>query len=288
MSRAASASPRRAPAATCCGCRPTGSACSPWPTCSVAPARRHAHRLRRTRSPPAAALHAAGQAGHLPVHARRAVAGRYVRPQAALTKHDGKPYPGQKPRVQFAQTGNLLAVAVEVPAGRQVRHCRSATCSRTSASCADDLCVIRSVHADNSAHGGALLQLHTGSDTFVRPRIGSWVTYGLGTENQNLPGFITICPTLGHGGVQNWSSAFLPAAFQGTPIGHAGITAEGRHASTTSPARTRPADLQRLQLDLLQAGEPAAPGPRAARTRPSRGGSTRSSWPSACRPRPRA
>ena len=55
------------------------------------------------------------------------------------------------------------------------------------------------MHGSNSRHGAALLELHTGSDTFVRPSMGSWITYGLGTENQNLPGFITICPTLGHG-----------------------------------------------------------------------------------------
>jgi Protein of unknown function (DUF1501) len=167
-----------------------------------------------------------------------------------LKKHDGKPYPGQKPRVQFAQTGNLLASPWEFkPGGKSgllisdlFPHVRD---------CADDLCVIRSIHADNSAHGGALLQLHTGSDTFVRPSIGSWLTYGLGTENQNLPGFITICPTLGHGGVQNWSSAFLPAAFQGTPIGHAAIKAkDARFNNATNPDTT--ADLQRMQLDLLK------------------------------------
>ena len=65
-------------------------------------------------------------------------------------------------------------------------------------------------------------KLHTGSDTFVRPSMGSWITYGLGTENQDLPGFITICPNLSHGGVNNWSSAFLPAVYQGTPIGNVG------------------------------------------------------------------
>jgi hypothetical protein len=94
------------------------------------------------------------------------------------------------------------------------------------------------------------LQLHTGSDTFVRPSIGSWVTYGLGTEGRNLPGFVTLCPTLGHGGLQNWSSAFLPAAFQGTPIGHAGIKAKDAKLTNINP--DIPPDLQRLQLDLLK------------------------------------
>jgi hypothetical protein len=100
--------------------------------------------------------------------------------------------------------------------------------------------VIRSLHADNTAHGGALLQLHTGSDTFVRPSMGSWITYGLGTENQNLPGFLTICPTLGHGGVQNWGSAFLPATYQGTPIGNAGIKAAQAAINHLARPVTRP------------------------------------------------
>lgn len=167
-----------------------------------------------------------------------------------LKKHDGKPYPGTKPRVQFAQTGNLLASPWEFkPGGKSgllisdlFPHVRNR---------ADDLCVIRSIHADNSAHGGALLQLHTGSDTFVRPSVGSWLSYGLGSENQNLPGFITICPTLGHGGVQNWSSAFLPAAFQGTPIGHAGIKCKDASLKNISPGTTTD-NLQRMQLDLLK------------------------------------
>ena len=66
----------------------------------------------------------------------------------------------------------------------------------------DDLCVLRSVHGTNPAHGGALLKLHTGTDQFVRPSMGSWLVYGLGTENENLPAFVTICPTLAHGGRQ--------------------------------------------------------------------------------------
>jgi hypothetical protein len=105
--------------------------------------------------------------------------------------------------------------------------------------------------ADNNAHGGALLQLHTGSDTFVRPSMGSWINYGLGTENQNLPGFITIGPTLGHGGVQNWSSAFLPAYTQGTPIGNAAIPAEKASINYISNPEST-SDLQRMQLDMLK------------------------------------
>jgi hypothetical protein len=171
-------------------------------------------------------------------------------PKPALKRDNGKPYPGQKPRVQFSGTGNLLQSPWEFKKYGQSGLPVSDLFPHVGA-CADDLCVIRSAHADNSAHGGALLQLHTGSDTFVRPSIGSWVTYGLGTENENLPGFITICPTLGHGGVQNWSSAFLPAAFQGTPIGNASVAAKNAAIKyIKNPEADQ--DLQRLQLDLLQ------------------------------------
>lgn len=167
-----------------------------------------------------------------------------------LAKRDGQPFPGQKPRVQFADTGNLLASPWDFKPGGKCGTLVSDLFPKVREK-ADDLCVIKSVHADNSAHGGALLQLHTGSDTFVRPSMGSWVTYGLGSENQNLPGFITINPTLGHGGVNNWSSAFLPATFQGTPIGNSGQKCkESKIKDITN--EELPADLQRMQLDLIK------------------------------------
>ncbi len=95
------------------------------------------------------------------------------------------------------------------------------------ATCVDDLCVIRSMVGDGVDHGAALLQLHTGVFSFRRPSMGSWALYGLGTENQNLPGFITIKPTLGHGGQNNWSSSFLPGEYQGTPIGNSDMKIDG-------------------------------------------------------------
>ncbi len=170
-------------------------------------------------------------------------------PKPLLTRDNGKPYSGARPRVVFAQTGNLLKSPWEFKKYGQ-SGIEVSDLFPEVGKCVDDLCILRSLHADNTAHGGALLQLHTGSDTFVRPSMGSWLTYGLGTENQNLPGFITICPTLGHGGVQNWSSAFLPAAHQGTPIGNAGIPAE--KAAIDYIKGAEPRDLQRMQLDLLK------------------------------------
>lgn len=117
---------------------------------------------------------------------------------------------------------------------------------------ADDICFLQGMHTEGIAHGPATLFMHTGSINLVRPSIGAWSLYGLGTENQNLPGFITICPSMGNGGPRNWSNAFLPSAFQGTPIGRAGIpAAEARIRNLTNSQRT-PA-VQSAQLDLLRA-----------------------------------
>lgn len=166
-----------------------------------------------------------------------------------LQKDAGKELPFDKPRVQFAPTGKLLASPWKFKKRGQCGIEVSELFPHV-AECIDDLCLLNSVHGTNAAHGGALLKLHTGSDNFVRPSMGSWVTYGLGSENQNLPGFITICPTLAHGGVKNWSSAFLPAHFQGTPLGNASLPARQatvKYASTDRLSRRQ----QRRQLDLL-------------------------------------
>ena len=128
----------------------------------------------------------------------------------------------------------------------------SANCFPHVASHVDDLCMIHSVHGTNPAHGGALLKLHTGSDNFIRPSIGSWVSYGLGTENANLPAFVTICPTLAHGGINNWSSAFLPAVYQGTPLGNASVPSDQARVKYIANSRLS-REMQRLQLDRLAA-----------------------------------
>lgn len=123
---------------------------------------------------------------------------------------------------------------------------------------ADDLCVINSLHTDNGNHPQAILQMNTGSFQFIRPSMGSWITYGLGTENANLPGFITINPDFSAGGARNYDSAFLPAACGGTKIG-TGDKADGKGPEplagaslpyTKHPALTAPQ--QRRQLDLVR------------------------------------
>ncbi len=93
----------------------------------------------------------------------------------------------------------------------------------------DDLCFIHSLHTEGVAHGPATLFLHCGSTNFIRPSMGSWVTYGLGTENENLPGFVTISPSTGNGGARNYGNAFLPAVYQGTALGESRRARDGSH-----------------------------------------------------------
>jgi hypothetical protein len=112
---------------------------------------------------------------------------------------------------------------------------------------ADDLCVLNGMHGDNPSHPQATIALHTGNARFVRPSMGAWVLYGLGTVNSNLPGFITINPPGGLGGAQNYGSAFLPAAFEGTRIDGAGDRALPNLAN-----RFLSPPMQRRQLDLVQ------------------------------------
>lgn len=166
-----------------------------------------------------------------------------------LQRDDGKPLPFEKPRVQFAPTNNLLASPWKF---QQYGECGQwvSELFPNVAQHVDDLCMLHGVHGTNAAHGGALLKLHTGSDNFVRPSMGAWVAYGLGTENQNLPGFITICPTLAHGGVRNWGSAFLPAYCQGTPLGVASQPSSAATVKYAKNDRLMPAQ-QRRELDLL-------------------------------------
>jgi hypothetical protein len=114
----------------------------------------------------------------------------------------------------------------------------------------DDLCVIRSMHTEGIAHGPATLFLHTGSTTFIRPSMGAWVNYGLGTENESLPGFVTISPSMGNGGLRNYGNAFLPAIYQGTALGRSGVPATEAAIRNLRPLRS-PEDAQR-QFDLLR------------------------------------
>lgn len=115
----------------------------------------------------------------------------------------------------------------------------------------DDLCFLHAMHTEGVAHGPATLFLHCGATNFIRPSMGSWISYGLGTENENLPGFVTINPSAGNGGARNYGPAFLPAQYQGTALGKAGGPVS--EATIRNLASTLPREQQIQQLQLLQA-----------------------------------
>jgi hypothetical protein len=172
-------------------------------------------------------------------------------PKPALHRDHGRPFPLEmRPRViSFPQRmGGLLATPF---AFRQHGQSGIWVCELFPrvARVVDELCVIRSMHCSNPRHGGAVLEWHTGSDTFIRPSMGSWILYGLGTENQNLPGYITICQDTSQGGANNFGSAFLPATFQGTALGTGGRAADARFAFLDEQGQRAPR--QRRELDML-------------------------------------
>ncbi len=175
-------------------------------------------------------------------------------PKQRLYQDNGKPLPIKRPLAfDDAPAGPLMKPLWDfkpggksgIPVSDLFPHVRD---------CADDLCVIRSMVGEGVDHGAALLQTFTGTSTFIRPSMGSWAVYGLGTENQDLPGFITIKPALSHGGAKNWGSAFLPGAYQGTAIGHSGLKVEDFKDEPIEYLVNKgfTPDEQRFELDMLQ------------------------------------
>ena len=116
---------------------------------------------------------------------------------------------------------------------------------------ADNLCLINGMHADAPVHPQCFVQLHTGSFQFVRPSVGAWVSYGLGTENENLPGFVSIKPPTRVGGAQNYGSAFMPTVHQGTAIGDLNQKIGDASIGNLSNKSLEPG-LQRKQIDFIQ------------------------------------
>jgi hypothetical protein len=116
--------------------------------------------------------------------------------------------------------------------------------------CIDDICVIRSMHTDIPNHEPALLMMNSGQIQPTRPSMGSWLVYGLGSDNQNLPGYVVLCPGKPVVGPQLWGNSFLPGIYQGTHINNANVDPRTiiRNVNNTHLSR----DQQRRQLDLLQ------------------------------------
>lgn len=118
---------------------------------------------------------------------------------------------------------------------------------------ADDLCVINSLHTDVPNHAPAFVQMHTGSFQFVRPSLGAWTLYGLGSENENLPGFITLNPPADSGGARNYGSAFLPSICQGTRIGGSQLPA--LYAAFLKKEETPGPPMKNIENEWLDQGE---------------------------------
>jgi hypothetical protein len=116
----------------------------------------------------------------------------------------------------------------------------------------DDYCVVRSMHTEGVAHGPATLFLHTGATNLIRPSMGAWLSYGLGSENANLPAFVSLHPPMSKGGPRNYSNAFLPTLHQGTAVGRAGTrvgAASIEHITNTRLSNEQ----QRKQFEYLRA-----------------------------------
>jgi hypothetical protein len=169
-------------------------------------------------------------------------------PKPAINRHAG-----QRPREVDLRTENQTGGLMPVPF--KYRRCGQSGLEISEllpnlAACADDLCVLRSLHTDNPNHGPALFLMNNGSITPTRPSLGAWLSYGLGSENADLPGYVVLCPGRPVRFAELWSSGFLPAEHQGTYLNH----------SDPDPAKMVPylrnatlaPEAQRRQLDLMR------------------------------------
>jgi hypothetical protein len=166
--------------------------------------------------------------------------------KSTLTDHDGKASakPGRIPGAKLL--GSPWKFRQHGQSGLWISELFPAVATH-----ADELCVIRSMHTDLPAHPEAYLMLHTGSSQFIRPSLGAWTLYGLGTESDDLPGFIAIKPTGRNGGAQNYGSGFLRAACQATRIGNEGQPIADARIGNIKNSKLDAA-AQRRQLDLVQ------------------------------------
>ncbi len=203
------------------------------------------------------AIYSAGKSPHFPAKAKRVIhlfmnggpfQGDLFDPKPALVK-----YAGQKPEgadlLTERPTGGLLPSPFKFQPSGQSGVPVSELLPLLSQH-VDDICVLRSLHADNPNHGPALLQMNNGTITPTRPSMGAWFLYGLGTENANLPGYIVLCPGRPVRFSILWNSAFLPSAHQGTYINHSQINPDKMipHLRNAQWDKTT----QREQLDLLR------------------------------------
>ena len=218
-------------------------------------------------APEVAAFAAQGEAGDLSAHDRRAAAPRPVRLQAELVKLDGQDCPEsflKGKRFAFTSgTPKLLGTPRTF-----TQHGKGGIWLSDALphlhSVADEMCVIKSMNTDQFNHAPAELLLYTGSPRSGRPSMGSWVTYGLGTENENLPGFVVLISSgvQPNGGKNSCGSGFLPSVFQGVQCRSQGRSGAVCLRSAGHGPRAAPQEPRRAASDLNEL--------QAARARPSR------------------
>jgi len=170
-------------------------------------------------------------------------------PKPALSKFNGTPYTGDaKVGSNGRAVGHLMQSPFEFQAHGQSGLPISSLFPNV-ARFADDLCVIRSMHADTAAHASGCLQMNTGSIFIGKPSLGAWLNYGLGSVNQNLPGFVVMTDPQGGpiGSASNWTAGYMPAAYQGTLF----RSGTSPLLDLATPAGTS-ASTQRRSLDLLK------------------------------------
>jgi hypothetical protein len=199
----------------------------------------------------------AGAAPHFRPRAKRIIQlfmnggpfqGDFFDPKPALNK-----YAGQRPKAVDLRTENKTGGLMAVPF--KYRRCGKSGLEMSDllphlGKCADELCVLRSMHTDNPNHGPALYLMNNGSMTPLRPSMGAWLSYGLGSENANLPAHVVLCPGRPVRFAELWTSAFLPGEHQGTYINHTNLDPQRLIPFLRNGSLSL--DAQRRQLTLLR------------------------------------
>jgi hypothetical protein len=170
-------------------------------------------------------------------------------PKPALAKYSGQRPKGAALPVERAAKGGLLPSPFKFS-----KHGKSgievSELFPEVAKCIDKICVIRSMHTNTPNHEPSMLMMNSGETQPTRPSMGSWLTYGLGTENQNLPGYVVLCPGKPTVGPHLWSNSFLPGVYQGTHINNSRVDPQSIIQNIKNDFL--PPEVQRRQLDLMR------------------------------------
>lgn len=167
-------------------------------------------------------------------------------PKPALVKHNGQ----KPPEVKTGRKGGLLMQSPFQFSRYGKSGIEVGEIFPEIGSCIDDICVLRGLHTNNPNHEPSLLMMNSGEMQPTRPSMGSWLLYGLGTENQNLPGYVVLCPGKPVVGPQLWSNSFLPGIYQGTHINNKSVDPKTLIRNVDNAYLTP--DGQRKQLDLMR------------------------------------